>query len=293
MKPFFTLTRCGAVAVSLVYAISAHAAVVTTPAGTVVGAVGGVSDTPAADTWLRDNVRAGSTAGITANFPESGDGSAYMSSNDGSGKADWDYYKTGGFGNLSTISTYSYEWYRAAGSTVAAHLHPVMRLIVDIDGDTVTTPTDIAYLVFERAYNPATNPVPVGTWTTETITGSTNLWLSQPGQGIEEVYNRTLADYQAGTYTPTPGWKKITGNSVVIGMSLGIGSGWSGTFQGAVDNPTLGAFSSNFELTAPVAATPVPVPALDLVGLLALSGVVGVMASAMVRRRSAARALRI
>ena len=284
MKSFFALTQCAAFAASALCVIAANAAVVTTPSGTVVGVAGGVSDTPAADTWLRDNVRAGSTTGITTHFPESGDGSAYMSSSDGLGKADWDYYKTGGFGKLSAIPTYSYEWYRAASSSVAPHLHPVMRLIVDIDGDLGTT--DIGYLVFERAYNPSTSPVPVGAWTAETITGTTNLWLSQPGQGIEEVYNRTLADYQSGTYTPTAGWKKITGNSVVIGISLGIGSGWAGTFEGAVDNPTLGAFSSNFEVTAPaVAATPVAVPALDLVGLLALSGALGVTASALARRR--------
>ena len=38
---------------------------------------------------------------------------------------------------------------------MAPHLYPVMRLIIDIDGDTVATPADIAYLVFERAYNPS------------------------------------------------------------------------------------------------------------------------------------------
>ena len=279
--------RCiflGAVAFALVGA--AHAAVITSPAGLLTGTpLPGASDPLAADTWMRANVRTGSTAGITADYPRSTGGSAYLSASDGAGKADWVYYKTGGFGPLSSISSYSYEWYRAAASTAPAHLHPVMRLIVDIDGNPATT-TDIASLVFERAYNPSVTPVPLGTWTQESISASTNLWVSQSGVGNEPVFNRTLADYQAGTYTPTAGWTRITGNSLVIGMSLGIGSGWNGSFQGAVDNPTINGFVSNFELVAPPAAAAVPVPAMGLLGLLALSGGVAA-AAAVVRRRKA------
>ena len=254
-------------------ATAANAAIVTTPSGILNGTPSpGASDTFAFDTWLRQNVRTGASTGITNTFPYGGDGSAWLTSADGTGKADWSYFRSGGFGKLSDVVGASYVWYRASSSTNPAIQMPAFRIVVDIDGDLVTTPTDIAYLVYEQAYNEAGGwTAPTDAWQASSIVGSTYLWVSQPGVGNEEVFNRTLADYQAGTYTPTPGWSQITGNSVVLGIMMGIGSGWAGAFTGAVDNATLvmgGAapltFASNFEVTAPAPrapAAPVPVDA--------------------------------
>ncbi len=276
-------------------AITANAAVYTTPSGLLTAPnAGTVGDPIVADTWLRENVRNGASIGITTNFPRNNDGSGYLNlgPNGGSGKADWEFYPTGTFGTVANLTALSYDWYRTSASTVASHLHPVIRLIVDRDGVNPGTSGDISYLIFERAYNPSTSAVPTDAWTTEAIGNATNLWISQPGQGIEEVYNRTLADYKAGTYTPTAGWAAITGNSVIIGVSMGIGSGWNGTFEGAVDNVNLtragaAAFSANMEVNAPVvAATPsVPVPTLGFTQLLALIGLLGLAMTFMLGRR--------
>ncbi len=51
-------------------------------------------------------------------------------------------------------------------------------------------------------------------------------------------------------------------NAVIIGFSAGIGSGWNGAFDGAVDNIawTIGgvATTTNFETRAGAAAVPEP-----------------------------------
>lgn len=74
---------------SFVFATTlASAAIVTTPSGVLNGSGSGVSDPFAFDAWMRMNVRVNSATGITNTFPRSGDGSAWMTLADGSGKAD-------------------------------------------------------------------------------------------------------------------------------------------------------------------------------------------------------------
>lgn len=273
----------------------AQAAVVTTPAGLLTGPA---DDALATNKWTRVNVRAGSTEGITVDYPRSGNASGLLTLADGVGKADWQYVSAAPLGKLSEFTSGSYDWYRDSGSTVAAHFHPVYRLIIDIDGDPATT--DIAYLIYEKAYQPGfTGTVPAGAWTSETINDASIVWVSQPGQGIEKVYNRPLSAYKSGSYTPTAGWKQITGNSLVLGVSVGIGSGWAGTFRGAVDNigasvaSTLGPDNFEIPVEPPVNPEPpvnaggnlAPVPALDLWSLLSLGALLGGM-GAWRRRKS-------
>ncbi|TAG02972.1 MAG: hypothetical protein EAZ43_08125 [Betaproteobacteria bacterium] len=281
-----------AAAAVTVFASTAFAAVVTTPVGVYTNTgSSNMGDTIAADAWLRVNVRNGGQVGISTTYPRNGDGSVFMSLGDNTNnnaKADWEYYPTAGFGRLADLTALSYDWYRDAASTTGTNFHPVIRLFIDADGDSTTT-TDRGYLVFERSYNPNVSPVPTNIWTNETITGATNLWWVQFGFGIEPVYNRTLSTYQAGTYTPSSisllSFAQIGPNSTILGVSLGIGSGWntgvSGgpAFLGAVDNVTLTSITSgaaslsqtNFEVRLPVAVVPAaPVPTLNIASLLAL-----------------------
>ncbi|MGI4855177.1 MAG: PEP-CTERM sorting domain-containing protein [Janthinobacterium lividum] len=64
----------------------------------------------------------------------------------------------------------------------------------------------------------------------------------------------------------------------VYGLSTGIGSGWDGTFDGAIDNITLGSRNGgtttyNFEAAAtPVAVTPEPTSLIMVASGLAASG---------------------
>lgn len=244
----------------------AHASVVTTPSGifTNPGALN-AGDAIAPDVWLRVNVRNDGAVGITNTYPRNGGGSVFLSlgANTGNnGKADWEFYPFAGFGRLNAMSSLIYEWYRDGSSNAAPHLHPVIRLFIDADGDPSTT-ADRGYLVFERCYNVVGCPaVPTNAWTSEAIVGGTNLWWVQFGVGIDTIYNRPLSTYQSGGYAPTAGFAQITGNSLILGVSVGIGSGWSAAsgaaFVGAADSVTItsstpGAVSltnTNFELTA-------------------------------------------
>ena len=177
------------------------------------------------------------------------------------GKADWSYERPRAtpFGRLADLTGVSYEWQRDAASTAPAHFHPVLRIILDADGDPATT-NDTQSLVFERAYNVGTGAVPTNSWQTETIGATTRLWVTRPGTGgNENAFGWTLDDFKNGTYIPTGTFRAITGNSLVLGVTFGIGSGWGGSFRGAVDNVTLNmggaaVLSANFEVD-PLQAT--------------------------------------
>lgn len=271
----------------------ASAAVVTSPVGIYTNAGGSnAGDPPAQDVWLRTNVRNGGAVGISNNYPRNGTGSVYLSlgANTGNnGKADWEFYPATTFGRLADLGSLNYDWYRDAASTAPNHLHPVLRLMIDADGNPATT-NDRGYLVFERCYNVASCPaVPTNAWTSESITGSTNLWWTQFGVGTETVFNRNLNTYKAGSYTPTSGFAQIGPNSVILGVSMGIGSGWNTgaaapAFNGAIDNLTIttttqGAASltnTNFELVR-VADAPAVVPTLSASLLVALAATLGLV----------------
>ena len=57
------------------------------------------------------------------------------------------------------------------------------------------------------------------------------------GCGIQEAYSITLSTWQSATGSAAKcGNFNFNGNATVIGFSTGVGSGWDGTFDGAVDN---------------------------------------------------------
>ena len=207
----------------------------------------------------------------------------FFSSPTGAGKADIEYLANpvnlggnfvagGSLGPFSALSAMSYDWYRDSSSTNPGVQHPALRVLLDADGD-LSTIGDRGGLVFERAYNSSLTPT--GTWVSDTVTGTTNLWsfglglpfaadIDNSGSGYDDTLNE---------------WQAFLPNAVILGFSAGVGSGWDGVFSGAVDNIswTIGQITttSNFEVTA------VPEPAsLALLGL-------GLAGLGLARRRRA------
>jgi len=203
----------------------------STPLGQAVGTSG----------WYYNNVRNGGKVGIRTNYPFNGNGSVYMRTPTGAAKADIEFLvnavsiggnfvSTGVIAPLSQLQSVSYSWYRDSASTVAGHLHPVLRILLDADGD-LTTVGDRGGLVWESVYQLAPYTAPTDTWVTQTI--DDNSWLWNFGLG------GTLMDIDGDGYphnSNLAAWKAHFPNAVIIGFNMGLGSGWTGNFIGAVDN---------------------------------------------------------
>ena len=163
-------------------------------------------------------------------------------------KADYTYYSGNVLGDLAAVDTLSYDWYRDSSSTAPGHLNPVFRLIVY---DSVAA--EYSYLIWEGVYNDYTaSNLPTDTWTTEDILGG-NFWqwnITQSAGVFEFDHDLSY-------------WVNELNDASVVGLNVGIGSGWSDSFLGFADNVTIGftgadATCWNFE------STPVPEPATVL-----------------------------
>ncbi|MGP1309331.1 MAG: hypothetical protein ACTS27_03945 [Phycisphaerales bacterium] len=238
--------------------------------------------------WHYNNVRTGAVIGINSTIPRNGNGSVVFAGVGGAAKADMEllsgaveaggnYYATSSFGQLSDLSSLSYDWYRDGASTTGSGFHAVVRILVDADGDLNTT-GDRGGLVFERAYNGGS--VPTDSWQTDDVLSANGgdgayMWNFGLGIGFGANINGTAYAYDSEFAE----WEAYFPNASVIGFSMGIGSGWSGEFFGAVDNFTFGfngnSTTYNFEVDGQVIPSP-------LAGGMAAAGLLGV---AGVRRR--------
>lgn len=253
-------------ALAALVAASANAQIVysnnPSPGDYFVGNVGGIGQAVGSSGWYYNNVRNGATVGINQDYARSGNGSVHFSVASGS-KADIEYlagsginvlgtyYPTSSLGKLSDLSSVSFDWYRDSASTVAAHFHTGARVYIDADANPITT-DDLGYLIYERIYN-GSNVAVENQWVSDGIGLSTKLWTSGELGGPANGFNNTLQDFIDGAVSG------ISGNSAIVGFSFGIGSGWTGQTEMALDNVswTINGVttSNNFEVN------PVPEPA--------------------------------
>ncbi|GIK98810.1 MAG: hypothetical protein BroJett029_30190 [Alphaproteobacteria bacterium] len=160
-----------------------------------------------------------------------GDGALRLSTPNGSGKATAVYYGSSPLGTLGNLSTVKYGYYRDSSSTNAANQAPSIRLYVqDPSGRTGT-------LVYEPVYNGVTT-VPEDSWQSVNATGG-KWWLFE--NGVFENFGLTLSDWRStNTFTGPGGPKSGFGeNALILGIDVGIGSGWDGFSLAFVDNVEL------------------------------------------------------
>ena len=205
----------------------------STPLGQAVGTSG----------WYYNNVRDNGAVGIRTNYPFNGNGSVYMRTPTLDAEAGIEFlgnaltigvpgnfYSVTAIAPLKHLVSVSYSWYRDSASSVAGHLHPVLRILLDADGD-LNTVGDRGGLVWESVYQLYPYTAPTNTWVTQTITDSSWLWNFGLGG--------TLMDIDGDGYAHNSNlaaWKAYFPNAVIIGFNMGLGSGWTGNFIGAVDN---------------------------------------------------------
>jgi hypothetical protein len=235
--------------------------------------------------WKAANLSGGGTAAINGTYTPPGagqNGSLRLTTPVNSSKADYVYSLTGKGVTLADIANgaISFDYYRSSTSSVAGHFLPALRFsFTNGDGKS-------GYLIWEGVYNNV-GTVATDSWQTATLTGdyfyqrTANYSFGFPTGGTTDaqVYDKTLANYLDGTvYTGSTGRKTyaLGAGTVINALEIGVGSGWGGSFDGAVDNVsvdlgTRGQISANFQ----VRATPaVPEPATWAMMILGF-GVVG------------------
>ncbi len=252
-----------ALVAGLVTPSEARTITVESPAGVLSNPDSASAGDPFAyDRWMRSNVRNGASVGITGDYPRSGNGSFWFSGPAGA-QADIEIRLSSGTRNLLTnLGALQYDWYRSSRSTAPAECHPVIRLLVDRDGD-LNTVDDRGYLVYERAQSYNRPAVSDDKWMVEDALVGT---FSATGGLVTEGV----------TYHNIWGWWGYMTEAQLLGVSIGIGPGWDGYFEGAVDNiyMTFGHEAVTFNFEPAAVAPPVPEPVFVQMGaLLGLSGV--------------------
>jgi hypothetical protein len=247
--------------------------------------------------WFRTNVLSGATGTITGNLlPGAGHTGALQFNSPGSaGKIDlqyqWDINSAAANGyTLGNLTALGFDWIRASGTAIPT-VAPALRLFYDLDGNTSTT-RDQGVLVWEPIYNGfSAGQITTAQWTSSDILGGkfwqittdphANSWLAALGMNQTNqinIYNYTLDDWMDPGKSKTAGavtGDTLTAGTVIWGLNVGIGSGWGGSFEGAIDNVRLGFGGQttifNFELTETVVEVPEPAT-LALVGAGLLLG---------------------
>lgn len=214
--------------------------------------------------WQQANVNGGGSVAITGTYVPPGAGQTgsleFNTTAQNASKADFRYNLTNvTLGDIVAGGDLSFDFYRNSTSTSADHFVPVVRLAFTYAG--ILGFPQTGYLIWEAAYNGVT--VTENSWTHIDMTNGN--FYQRTGSEIP-VYDIALAEYAAGDVF-TGGGKstvKLSADTLIKSIEIGVGSGWGGTFHGAADNLVVnlgskGVVDANFQpFAAPAAAVPEP-----------------------------------
>jgi hypothetical protein len=144
---------------------------------------------------------------------------------------------------LGDLDTLSFDYYIA--SSDRTDVIPVIRLIIDADGNLATT-NDRGELVFEYSYQ-GLGATTQDAWQHVDLVGSDwNAWQRSFGQNRDQIVNITeFSDWSdADGFTPAGGLH-FDANSLILGYSVALGSG-NGTADIYLDNLQAGGVTMEF-----------------------------------------------
>jgi hypothetical protein len=147
---------------------------------------------------------------------------------------------------LGDLDELSFDYFVA--SATSSQQAPVIRLLIDADGDLATT-TDRGELVFEYVYQ-NDGPIAPGSWQHADLAGDDWVaWQRSGGVNRDQIVNMTTFSNwsDADGYTPggPPGALHFDANSLVLGWSIALGSG-NGTNDIYLDNLSVGGANYQF-----------------------------------------------
>lgn len=201
--------------------------------------------------WEEVNVRGDGNSEITGAVPDQhgGEASLEQSFSDATGKTDFRLLQS--FGPVNELSELGFDWYRDGSSTAPGHLTPAVGIFV-ADGN-----GNSWLLKWEGVYNgyPSNGPdVPINEWITENLLVG-NFWrIPQTVEGDWVGFggcNEAGDPYECFQFDRSLSDEWLDGFDVV-GVEIGIGSGWNGTFLSYADYLTINDTTFDFELEVPV-----------------------------------------
>ena len=207
--------------------------------------------------WSTANVRDDAVVEINNINPLFGDGSLMFitdTQTNGQDKADFEFIWQQSLVNidhpnrtLGNITRLSYAWYRSSESTTADHLIPVFRVYFYDDNNTPTDFNDdvTGFLIWEGVYNGFASPVN-NSWEWVDLFDD-NFWVfvssnPQGNTGVIQNFNVSLDEWINNSPNGQPGDPQISlsASTWILGVNVGVGSGWGNTFTGFVDAVRLG-----------------------------------------------------
>jgi hypothetical protein len=144
---------------------------------------------------------------------------------------------------LGDLDELNFDYY--VDSSSRTDVIPVIRLIIDADGNLATT-GDRGELVFEWAYQ-GFGAVQQDSWQTADLAGNDWVaWQRSNGQNWDQIANMTeLSDWADADGATVAGGLHFDEDSLVLGWSIALGSG-NGTNNMYLDDLTVGTVTMQF-----------------------------------------------